>query len=367
MDRIQLWRRIALAALGAFLVPAPALAQSTVTISGYIKMAVENVKLGQTAKTPNNETRVADDASRILFNVVEDLGGGVQAIGQYDFRVTSDIGTLAGNGNDYVGLRSKSWGALTFGRYDLHYFLTPSDIDSKAASYKARNLALLAFAGGGGTPVAVNSRTSNVVRWDSPNWSGFTLTAAYSSNAAAQDADLGSGVRKGRAWNLVPIYTSSNWQAGWSSWRSKPDAFVGADERSDRLFGYYLWGGLKVGLAWDHARLKAGATGVTTSNRTAWALPVRYTIGSHNFYVELSKARDDKATAAQDGARMLAIDYAYDLSKRTSVGVTYARVRNDAGGLYNLYNSAAAQGSASAAVAAGEDPRILAVGIRHAF
>jgi predicted porin len=360
-------RIFAVVAAGLLAGPGPALAQSSVTISGYFKMAVENVKLSQTAKAPNSETRVVDDASRILFTVVEDLGGGLQAIGQYDFRVTSDVGTLAGSGNNYVGLRGKSWGALTLGRHDLHYALVPSEINAKAGSYKAQSVALLAFAGGGGTAVAVNSRTANAVRYDSPSWNGFALTAAYSSNAAAQDADLGSGVRKGRAWNFAPSYTASNWQVGWSNWTSKPDAFAGADERADRLWGYYVWGGFKLGLAWDSARLKAGATGATTSNRTAWSLPLRYATGSHNFYLEYARARDDKATAAADGARMIALAYAYDLSRRTSVGITYARLRNDPGALYNLYNSAAGQGSASAAVAAGEDPRIWAIGMRHAF
>lgn len=362
-------RQFLIAALaGVFAAPAPALAQSSVTISGYMKMALENVKLGQSVKSPNNEIRVADEASRLIFNVVEDLGGGLQAIGQVDLRITMDSGALAGSGNNHVGLRSKSWGTLTIGRSDLHYNLTPSEISAKGGSYKAQNIALLAFAGGGGTAVAVNSRTANVVRYDSPKWDGFTLIAAYSTNARAEEADMAvAGVRKGRAWNFVPSYTGSNWQAGWSHWNSKPDAFAAADERADRLWGYYTWGGFKLGLAWDRSRLKAGATGTVTSNRTAWTLPLRYATGSHNFYVEFSKARDDKATAAADGARMLALAYAYDLSKRTSLGITYARVRNDPGALYNLYNSAAGQGSASAAVAAGEDPRIWAIAVRHAF
>src|SRR5512134_274696 len=91
------------AALAAFLAaPATALAQSSVTISGVLKMAAEHVKLGQSAKSPSGETRVVDESSRIMFNVVEDLGGGLQAIGQVDLRVTMDSGALAGSGNNHV-------------------------------------------------------------------------------------------------------------------------------------------------------------------------------------------------------------------------------------------------------------------------
>lgn len=211
MNRTPVQCRIPAAAIAAALaVPAPALAQSPVTVSGYFKMAVENVKLGQSAKSPNNETRVADDASRLIFSVVEDLGGGLQAIAQLDTRITSDAGTLTGSGTNFVGLRSKSWGALSLGRYDLHYQLVPSEINAKAGSYKAQSVAVLAFAGGGGTTVAGNTRTSNVIRYDSPNWSGFAFTAAYSSNAPGQEADLGSSARKGRAWNFTPTYAAGN-------------------------------------------------------------------------------------------------------------------------------------------------------------
>ena len=361
-------RFLAAAVAGAFAIPVPALAQSSVTISGYIKAAVESLKISQTVKSPSSEARVVDESSRIVFNVTEDLGGGLAAIVQVDWRLTTDVGADAASGNDFIGLRSKTWGRLTLGRHDLHYLYTPSEIIAKAGSYKAQTLSLLAFAGGGGTPIAGGvTRTTNVVRYDSPNWGGLALTVAYSTNPTAPEADIGSGVRRGRAWNLAPIYTARDWQLGWSNWNSKPDAFAGADQRGDRLWGYYVWGGLKLGLAWDRAKLRAGATGATTSNRTAWAVPLRYLVGPHNFYAEYAKARDDKATAGEDGARMLSLSYVYDLSKRTSVGLTYTRIGNDAAANYNLYNSAAGQGSPSGAVVAGEDPRIWSLGLKHAF
>ena len=358
---------LATAIAGAIASPQVALAQSSVSISGFFKVAVESVKLSQTAKSPSSEGRVADDDSRIIFRVTEDLGGGLQAVGQLDWRIRLDSGADAASGNNWVGLRSKSWGMLSLGRFDLHYHNSPSEIAAKGGSYKAQSLALLAFAGGGGTAIAGITRTANTVRYDSPNLGGIAVTAAYSTNSAAVEADIGSAARKGHAWNLAPSYTAEHWQIGWSNWNSKPDAFLTADQKADRLWGYTLWGGLKVGLTWDRAKFITGATGVVTSNRTAWSVPLRYTAGSHNFYAEYSKARDDKATVAADGARMFAIAYAYDFSKRTSVGVTYARISNDAGATYNLYNSAAGQGSPSAAVAAGEDPRIWAIVLRHGF
>ena len=63
---------------------------------------------------------------------------------------------------------------------------------------------------------------------------------------------------------------------------------------------------------------------------------------------------------------MFALAYVYDLSKRTSVGLSYSKITNDSGATYNHFTSTSL-GDAAAAVAAGEDPRIFAATIRHAF
>ena len=66
------------------------------------------------------------------------------------------------------------------------------------------------------------------------------------------------------------------------------------------------------------------------------------------------------------GANMWAIGYSYDLSKRTSLGVTYARINNQPNAAYNLYNSASL-GLGQRGLLAGEDPRMFGTTIRHAF
>ena len=106
--------------------------------------------------------------------------------------------------------------------------------------------------------------------------------------------------------------------------------------------------------------------------RPASARPGRFhcptTAGKHNFWLEYSEARDDKQTVVDDGAKMWAVAYAYDFSRRTSLGLTYAKISNDAGAVYNLWNSAALQGgSPDAALAPGEDPSIVGITMRHAF
>lgn len=395
---------LAVAVAGALAAPGFALAQSSVTISGIFKISLDNIRIGSpgAARLGQNtsETRVADDSSRIIFNVTEDLGGGLAAIAQMDVRFQPDTGGIAANGNTFVGLRSKSMGTLTMGRNDLHYFGRESNLTVRG-SLKGDSISILSYMQDG-TAIAGATRTNNVVRYVTPNFGGFSAVIAYSANPLGSETDLGNSTtvvaaaagvtqtqRKGNAWNIAPVYEAKNWTLGWSHWESKPDsggATIGgagstADQKADRFFGSYRMGGFHIGLAWDKSRMIASTngpiiaevrpttvtSGTTLGNRTAWSLPIEYKWGSHGIYGHYTKANDDKATTTQDGGRMVALSYAYDLSKRTSVALTYGKITNDTGAQYNFFTTGGALGSAGANVAAGEDPRFIAATMRHAF
>jgi predicted porin len=62
---------------------------------------------------------------------------------------------------------------------------------------------------------------------------------------------------------------------------------------------------------------------------------------------------------------MWAVAYVYDLSKRTSVGLTYAAIDNKTNAAYNFHNISA--GGSNNTVNPGEDPRLVALTVRHAF
>ncbi len=392
---------LVVAVAGALAAPGVALAQSSVTISGIFKVSLENIRIGsKVALTNSSENRVADDSSRILFNVVEDLGGGLQAIGQADMRLPMASGNLiAMSGNTHVGLRSKSMGRIFVGRQDVHYGNTESDMSALAGDLRADAVSLLAFTAGG-VAIAGATRTPNIIHYTTPNFSGFTAIVAYSTGSAGtssgqanvsnvgavvnattisapQQSDTATTIRKGSAINFNPNYAASNFQVGYSYWNSKPDGGTAAtssgnanaDQRSDKIYGSFKMAGFKVGLSWDKSRLKGNigaASGTTLAERTAFSIPVSYMMGNNGFHFHYTKARDDKATVAQDGAKMIALSYQYTLSKRTSVGLTYAKITNDAGAAYNLFTTASL-GNSGATAAAGEDPRMMAATIRHAF
>jgi predicted porin len=255
---------------------------------------------------------------------------------------------------------------VTLGRHDLHYGSQPDDIASKAGALQASTVSLMDYVGGT-VAIAGATRTANVLRYDSPNWSGFAFTGAYSSNPGGAESDLTTGVRKGQAYNFKPTYTAGNFGVGWSYWNQKADGGgANSDQKANVFFGYWTGGGFKVGAAINDSKVENGTTGVKAFDRRAWTIPVSWTSGSHNIYAHYTKAKEDKVAGSGTDAKMIALAYVYDLSKRTSVGLTYAKIDNSANARYNFFTVGTFGGNNSL-TNAGEDPRLVALTVRHAF
>jgi predicted porin len=385
---------LAVAVAGALASPL-AMAQSSVTISGVFKVGIDNYSISNPSAARGNksETRITDNSSRMIFGITEDLGGGLSGIAQLDARFQPDDagGGFAEAGNTWVGLRSTTLGTLTFGRHDLHYGKQPDDTAALAGALMAASVSLMDYTSNG-QAIANATRTPNVIRWDSPNWSGFGLTVAYSTNGAGDEADIANGntTRKGNAWNFNPSYTTSNWQVGFSHWRRKADApgvagpfaisattgaiaagtvaaAASADQSSNVFYGFMRFGAFKVGAAINDSEIENPVTGAKTQDRRAWTIPVSWTMGPHVIAGHYTRADEDDVTGANTGARMMAVAYSYLLSKRTSVGLTYARLNNDTAAAYNFFTNTGGLGSTNSSLTAGEDGRLLAFTVRHAF
>ena len=181
-----------IAAAIAGLVAVPALAQTNVTISGHLRAGYDNYSVKDCA-TPvdcRSESKFSDQNSRIIFNIVEDLGGGLKAWGQLDSRFTVDNGGQSANGlinwwahgNTGMGLMHASWGKVTLGHWDVYYNEFERNLGLPRAQPLQYNLGLgimsqVATTAGGATSaqtVGFATRTANLLMWDSPNWNGFT-------------------------------------------------------------------------------------------------------------------------------------------------------------------------------------------------
>jgi predicted porin len=257
---------------------------------------------------------------------------------------------------------------LTIGRWDVHYGKSPSDIAGKGA-LKAAAISIMDYIGS--TPIANTTRTPNIIKWDSPNWSGFAITAGYSTNAGgASEADITSTERKGSATVINPSFQAANFKVEYSNWNSKPDGSL-ADQKGDVINAWYKTGGLKIGGAWNKSSIKNAGVKL---ERTAMMIGGSFTTGPHEIHFHADRAGKVKADGTDlddTSAKMMALAYVYNLSKRTAMSVTYAKITNDPNIDYHFFtdtgNGATGLASTGSQPLDGEDPQLIAVILRHAF
>ncbi|MBS3916830.1 MAG: porin [Sulfuritalea sp.] len=382
-----------IAAAVAGLIAVPALAQSNVTISGQMRVGIQNISAGgATAAGASLESRsmLVDNNSNIRFAGTEALGGGLTAWWQVESAIgtTDNIGTTGaqnavgnvtsiGTRNTAVGIRG-AWGNVYMGKWDMHYS-NHAGVDSAGLAgglaVGANTLNILHTQNGANS---AGGRYNNAVMYDSPNWNGFDVRLGYSftagSAATAQANNESTAVnsRKESNWMINPRYTNGPIHVFYSHLARNNIGNVvspaaSPDARFDRLGGAYTFGmGLKVGLIWDRNRLSPGA-GAASTKRSAWALPVTYVMGPHTFNGTYARANDVSNTN-NTGANMWMLGYTYSLSKRTHLGFNWTKIRNESAARYDLWHpSSSAAGASGAALPLGSDPRQLSFNIHHSF
>ena len=374
---------IALAVAG--LVSGGAFAQTNVTISGLVRMSVEQYKLSSVPAgfDASAENRISDQSSMLVFSGREDLGGGMYAGFNIDNRFSGDLGAFGASGNTNIHVGG-NWGRVAMGRQDLHY-------GTALESYKAYTLQNILsnglFSQVAGFSVANATRTPNVIMYDSPNMSGFTVRLAGSTQfRALANSNEGSGARiagaadpgKGSATNLALNYANGPIKAGYSYWRATNEGGKGAtggtaDQRGDTLqFGYTFPMGVAVGLGYNKSRLEMIGG---DASRTAWVLPISYTFGANQVAFTYARANNLSGSAVagvtDTGANAYTLAFGHSMSKRTNVGVAYTKLDNKRNATYDLFGIAANGGTSTSNAmflgAGGSDVSQLSLNMNHAF
>ena len=404
---------VALAALAA----TSAFAQSSVTISGFFHGSYDMFSVanaGATRTGNKSENRVTDNSSRIIFGVTEDLGGGLSAVGQVDFRFALDaqnrygpddtptsttrnpVGNALSTGNNHVGLVSKSMGAIRLGRQDIHY-TEGAHFNHTSAATLTSSINLLHGAGAASSSIANWSRTPNLVWYTSPTINGFTGTLGYSTNGTRtsggymeQENDMASNQRKGSAsyarlgyvnGPLNLVYSSFNSKSDWigtgtiSAGASANSQGQAMTDRAGQIITakYAINDNFSVGYARAENKLTATATATLgqETKTTVNQLGLGYKSGAHNLAFTQTTKGDSKVagvTSANTGAKQSTLVYGYDLSKRTSVGVGYAVLTNETSSTSSLfYNGENAVGSYGSGALAGEKHKATAFSVKHTF
>jgi predicted porin len=425
-------KKVLVAAVAAAMAAPAAFAQSSVTVGGTVNILWDNVKAGGATGGGDglkSHDRVRDGAgSNIRFTVIEDLGGGTSAFVQVESAVINNSDTRNnaagagastsgwGNRNSGIGIRSKTAGRFLIGvwdvHYDEHYKTDPGWLIVNSGS-STLGLTNTMGAGASNSPQGggIGGRYSNVIRWDSPVWSGFSVSANYARPTDSAPVNVAGDVRDGkknRVWSIAPRWEGGGWSVVYSYLQDKDistnatlslgagnlaaGATVSANWKvtSNRIgVRYKFANGLGLGLLWDESKTQNNTTvvaGQMSVKRRVWAIPVTFETGNHHMYGTYTKADDWRGQiggvdvgavtnaaaigtagagtinyGAESGATMWAMGYSYKLSQRTNVGVSYNQIRNQALVRYDLF----ANSTGNAAV--GADPKQFAFNIRHTF
>lgn len=406
---------LALAVAGAFVAPA-AMAQSNVTIGGYMNFSLDSLKGRNAAGNDlTTKTNVSSNASNIYFRGTEDLGNGLSAFWQIQtyFSAGGTGNTDTGNGsvdgvssgNTYVGLEGKSWGKVLLGKHESPFKLLSRKVDLFNNQLgDSRNLVASASGAGvtaGGAAIysaGWDLRPNNVIAYGTPNFNGFSVLVAYVSNvgtSAAQDPTTGSpatgspaaaNLNSVNAWSANatyengPIFVGLGYEKHNLSKLSTAATANHSDEKAWRLAAGYNFGDFKVvGLYQRESGLCVGtittcSTNGTDAKRTTWGLGGAYKLGANTIKLQYYRAGDlsnsGLANEGDTGANMWALGVDHALSKRTTVYAVYARTNNDRYAMYSAFGGGHGDNPGSVTPTTtrdSKDPSGFSLGVIHSF
>jgi predicted porin len=364
---------IALAIGSAF--AAPALADTAnVNVYGVVNTTLESVKAtGSAAGTGDRPTRqrVTSNSSRVGFRGTEDLGGGTNAIFQFETGFNSDAGAWATTGRDtFVGL-SAGWGTLKLGRLS-----SPSKILTDDLDFHDGGTGFVASQGlmnrlHNGALGSVGGRISNAIGYDSPKLGDLVIRALYGTNENKSNTGVSPEIDD-KLFELSATFQSGPLYVGAAlASHDNPQALgavsgntftAGSGELEDmRVGARYKFGMFTVGLLYDDA--EATSTTGTKVGRTALHVPFQIDVGKDRLVLQYTKA--DKVEVggteiANSDATMMSVGYYHPLSPRTTFRAYYAKITNKDAAQYDF-------DTGSLSPAAGADPNGFAVGVRHNF
>ena len=332
-------KKLIAAAIAAAVVAAPAAFAESV-VYGKFHTSIDSFDRDATSGSVNISKRdapqVTNRSSRLGFKGSEDLGGGLKAIYQIEFGISSDGGTAqsAGDGhttqrNTFVGLAG-DWGTLLVGRHD-----TPAKMAFYAAGNDRLGDSIMDLNTGGNNPIGVFSevRANNVIAYVSPNFSGFSLAAAVVPGEESGDAQ-GHGARfdaDGIADHVSVgvMYSGYGLKAGVGYEEIEHQAFhsagdnPGQNQEMIQAGASYSFNNFGIGVHYE-----TDDNWQTVNNREyeAWAVTAEANFGNNAISAIYTMSEEEKGpvgapTIETDGWGLSA---EHNFSKRTKAYVAYA-------------------------------------------
>ncbi|RDI24360.1 porin [Pseudacidovorax intermedius] len=326
------------------------LAQSSVTVYGLVDLGFVRESGGPNGAEASKLTSGVSAGSRLGFRGAEDLGGGLAAVYRLEMGLNADTGTLGQGGRGFgreswVGLQG-DWGRVLLGRQYTPVAIVQVESDPFGTGLAGDSANLISPGGAGGS-----NRMDNTVRYALETRQGFTVDLAYGFGEKANDASLSREWGAAIGYVSGPVYVKLG-HHNVNDANGKPGSM-------SLLAAKYDFGLLTA--HFNYAINKGSSVfGVLNRDSRDVLLGVSVPYGPGRFLA--SYIRKDDRTLANNDANQWAVGYVHNLSRRTALYVSIARIHNNAPagsatGFYRVGN-ATEQGLGS---------RAFNVGVRHAF
>lgn len=341
---------IALAVLG--LTGGAAVAQSSVTLFGVLDANARYVKYsGKSVKLLGTDGL---SSSRLGVRGTEDLGGGLKASFWLESAVNPDTGTV--DNTRFWGRRATvsligEFGEIRLGRAKTSARLHIDDFDPTSTTGLGNVAAVYSTLGSAADTL---NRSDNMVSYFLPT----NLGGVYGSvDIAAGEGGVGRKMQSGRVgYKQGPLNVAGAFAFTTGAANSK--------YKLTTIGGAYDLGFVRPSLNYSQTKYLNREQKIWTAAVTAplgqgqlWA---SYTDAKANGGAEASTA----GTARTGDANLLAAGYIYNLSKRTALYTTVAKLENKGFALFTLNSLGAAQ---LPGVLAGGSQGGVDVGVRHSF
>lgn len=284
---------LALAAMTAF--AGAASAQSTVTLSGGLDMAVQRTNEAWNMSTGNS------GRSNFTLSGREDLGGGMSAFFVMNHRFNPGTGAITSPNfwrQTWVGLAG-GFGNVRLGRMLPVLQTFNGDFDPFGTETIGST-----HTGGFSAGLAGNARNNNSIYYTSPSMGGLSLHA----NIAAADANASATFANG---SERPIGLGVNYAAG------PVRVALAYDTGATDLKTIGLYGSYNAGFGTLMAQFERGDL-TTTTDATRWSLGARIPMGAATIKAGYMNASDQNQ-------KKVGLGLDYNLSKRTIVYTDVAK------------------------------------------
>lgn len=348
-------KKLLFAAVGAAILSAPAMAD--VKLYGRFHISLDNLErdLAPAAAPDTGEWFVSSNSSRFGIRAMEDIGGGMKAVGQAEFKIDnqeSGGGTsgLKADRDSYLGVEAK------IGKILLGNINSPTKDIGKIADlfYRSQLGEGRAITATGG----YDNRIGDGIHYTSPSFAGLVVRAVAGVEDEFADSSPGADAKSTTDVSVV-------WSSGALS--------VGASQQSQED-GDSDPSAIRAGVKFDsNAFVVTGffqstsdEGGVAGADRDILGIGAAFKMDNNVFKAQMYQADDKDGTVAEDGGEQLAIGFDHKFSK-TAIGyVTYATTSNDGnptsgGGTFVV--GGAGHGESAAGVVAGGDTSGLSIGM----